>query len=88
MLERPGDYLKKKARQLGLERGDFITAAQAYMDGRWPGQVRVLSFNGGLVRLVTPNAALASELRLGQLEILRELRRRDPAVEQLAVTIG
>lgn len=64
------DYLQKRAAELGLERGEQLQKIQAHLDGLYPGQVRAVSLNDGVLRLVTPSASVASELRMGQVELL------------------
>lgn len=64
------DYLQQRAGELGLERGDQLVAIQAYLDGLYPGQCRAASLNDGVLKITTPSASLASELRLRQVEIL------------------
>ena len=69
------DYIAKKTAELGLHREDQLTTSQSLLNARYPGQTRVLSLNGGLLRIVTPNASVASELRLRQLELLQTMNR-------------
>jgi hypothetical protein len=59
-------YLKKKASQLGLEREDQLKEIQKYLDSLYPGQCRAASLNNGILKITTPNASLASELRFKQ----------------------
>jgi hypothetical protein len=80
------DYLKKKAEQLRLDRGDALTDVQAELEKRYPGQVRAVSFNDGVLRLITPSSGVASELRLGQVELIKTLKLTEP-LKRLAITI-
>lgn len=79
------DYLARKAVDLGLDRADTLAAAQALVEGWYAGQVRVVSFNNGVLRLVTPNASVAGELRLRQVELITALK---VPVERLQISIG
>jgi hypothetical protein len=64
------NYLRKKAAELGLERGDQLSAIQAHLDELYPGQCRAISLNDGLLKITTPNASMASELRMRQREFI------------------
>lgn len=63
------EYLAKKRVQLGLDREDVLAQIQSTVDGWYPGQVRVRQLHQGVLRLVTPHASVASELRMRQLEL-------------------
>lgn len=65
------DYLERKRRQLGLNRGDDLVRIQGVLDDWFPGQARARQLHQGVLRLVTPNASVASELRMRQQELLR-----------------
>ena len=65
------DYLKRKSLELGLERGEQLAAIQDYLDELFPGQCRAASLNDGVLKIMTPNSSVASELRMRQLSILR-----------------
>jgi hypothetical protein len=80
------DYLKKKAEQLRLDRGDALTDIQTELEKRYPGQVRAVSLNDGVLRLITPSSGVASELRLGQVELIKTLKLTEPQ-KRLAITI-
>ncbi len=67
------DYLQKKASQLGLERGDQLAEIQKYLDSLYPGQTRAASLNDGVLKIVTPSASMASELRMNQVSLLKGL---------------
>ena len=64
------DYLQKRAAELNLGRGSQLVAIQTYLDGLYPGQCRAVSLNDGVLKITTPSASVASELRLRQVEIL------------------
>jgi hypothetical protein len=65
----------------------LIESAQQYLDTRWPGQTRVISYNDQILRIVTRSAPLASEIRLRQLEILAHLKKLDNDLSAVAITI-
>lgn len=64
------DYLNRRAGELGLERGEQLASIQAHLDTLYPGDCRAASLNGGVLKIITPNASLAGELRLRQVELL------------------
>ena len=68
MLE--DDYFARKRAQLGMDRADTLGVVQQWLDARYPGKVRARSLHRDVLRLVTPSASLASELRMMQLELL------------------
>lgn len=65
-----GDYLQKRAAELGLDRADQLAEIQAYLDRLYPGQCRAVSLNEGVLKITTPSASMASELRMRQTEIV------------------
>ena len=71
------DYLQKKASELGLERAEQLAEIQGYLDEKYPGMCRAVSLNDGVLKIVTPNASAASELRMGQAQIkqLSDIKR-------------
>jgi len=74
VLEPTGDYLKRRAQQLGLGRAESLEQIQAILDELYPGQARALSLNRQVLRLVTASSSVASELRMNQVELLRRFR--------------
>ncbi|HSX41107.1 MAG TPA: hypothetical protein VLF21_00510 [Candidatus Saccharimonadales bacterium] len=64
------DYLKKRAQQLNLGRADQLAEIQIQLDRWYPGQCRAASLNDGVLKITTPNASAASDLRMRQSEIL------------------
>ncbi len=87
-MDGTGDYLKKRAQELDLGRGEALEAIQAHLDGIYPGQVRALSLKDGILRLTTVSAAVASELRLRQVELLTAIRPLSAnKIERLAISI-
>ncbi|HSX02851.1 MAG TPA: hypothetical protein VLI05_06100 [Candidatus Saccharimonadia bacterium] len=65
------DYLARKRHELGLDRADALAAIQATLDAWYPGQARARQLHQGVLHLITPNATVAGELRLRQVELLR-----------------
>lgn len=63
------DYLQKKAAELGLDRADQLSDIQTKLNQMFPNQCRALSLNDGVLRITTPNASVASELRFRQAEL-------------------
>lgn len=70
------DYFKNKADELGLERGPQLQTIQKILDQRFPTKVRVMSLNRNVLKLVTPNASMASELRLNQINLLEQFQHQ------------
>lgn len=68
MLE--ADYFERKRRELGMERADELDRIQTTLDEWYPGLARAKQLHLGVLRIVTPNASVASELRLRQVELL------------------
>lgn len=66
-------YLKRKAKQLDLDRGDALKKLQAELDAQYAGKTRVVSLNDGVLKVQTPSAGVASELRLNQVALLKDL---------------
>lgn len=63
------DYLDRRRKELGMERYDMLQQVQAWLDERYPEQVRAQSFNHGVLKLVVSSSSTASELRLAQVQI-------------------
>ena len=84
----PNNYLAKRSQELNLGRADILRRAQALLDGLWAGQTRALSLNGGVLKVVTPNASVASELRLRQVQLIKRLAAlSDQPIERLHIQI-
>ncbi len=84
------EYFARKRAELGMDRGDVLSEIQAYLDSLYPAQVRAKQLHRGILRLVTPNASVASELRMRQVEImahLHTLTKEEPLV-RLQISIG
>jgi Dna[CI] antecedent, DciA len=66
------DYFERKRRELGLDRADDLARVQAVLDRWYPGQARARRLHQGVLRVITPSAPLASELRMRQIELLEQ----------------
>jgi hypothetical protein len=87
-MESTGDYLKKRAQELNLDRGLVLKDIQKLLDRLYAGQTRVLSLNDGVLKVATPNASVASELRWGQSQLLLKLQPLSPyPLKRLAIII-
>jgi hypothetical protein len=64
------DYFAKKRRELGMDRADDLERVQKLLDAWYPGQARAKQWHRGVLRVVTPSASVASELRMRQVELL------------------
>lgn len=83
------DHFERKRSQLGMEREDVLVGLQALLNSWYPGQVRAKKLHQGVLRLVTPSASVAGELRMRQVELLdatQSLAGERP--ERLAISIG
>jgi hypothetical protein len=84
------DYFTKKRAELGMDRGDVLSEIQAYLDSLYPGQIRAKQLHKGILRLVTPNASVASSLRMRQVELqahILTLTKEEP-LTRLQISIG
>jgi hypothetical protein len=63
------DYFARKRKELGLDRADDLGRVQGLLDEWYPGQARARRLHQGVLRVITPNASVASELRMRQLEL-------------------
>jgi hypothetical protein len=64
------EYFAKKRLELGLDREDDLARVQGVLDTWYPGRVRARRLHQGVLRVVTPSAGVASELRMRQMELL------------------
>ena len=76
-----GDYLKKRAQELGLGRADILAEVQAWLDHNYPGRAHAISLNAGVLKIVTPSASVAGDLRLRQGEI-------PGSAERISISLG
>jgi hypothetical protein len=80
-------YFDRKRRELGMDRADTLAQVQALLDEWYPGQARARRLHRGVLRIVTPNASVAGELRMRQVELLATLGDGGQGV-RLAVSVG
>ena len=80
------DYLQKRRQELGLERYDVLQKVQQWLEIAYPEQARALSLNNGVLKLVTANASVASELRMRQTELAAHLP--DEELKRIQIVIG
>jgi hypothetical protein len=80
------EYFAKKREQLGLDRGDVLQVVQDWLETQYPGQVRAKSLHRGTLRIVTVSSAVASELRMRQMELLAATRVDGET--RVAISIG
>jgi hypothetical protein len=80
-----GEYLKRRAQELGLGREGVLAEIQSWLDGYYPAMCRALSLNDGVLRVTTKESAVASELRLRQVELVDKFG--DRGVVRLAISI-
>jgi hypothetical protein len=83
------EYFERKRRELGLDREDILGQIQRTLDEWYPGQARARQLHQGVLRIATPNASVASELRLRQMELLARHSAEAAAhkVERLQISI-
>jgi hypothetical protein len=79
------DYFAKKRQELGMDRADDLGRVQALLDAWYPGQARAKQWHRGVLRVVTPSASVASELRMRQVELLAAAGM---AETRLSISIG
>lgn len=82
------DYLKKRASELGLERADTLAQIQEYLDTLYPGKCRAASLNDGVLRIITSNSSIASELRFRQIKLKNYIKDMGIELKRLVITIG
>lgn len=66
-------YFAKKRAELGMDREDKLAEVQTLLDSWYPGQAKAKKLHQGTLRIITPNASVAQELRLRQMELLAAL---------------
>ena len=84
-----GDYLRQRAEQLDVGRADVLAIAQVELERLYPGQTRALGLHLGKLRIITPSASVASDLRMRQLVLVASIRERsgDDTIEKLIIQI-
>lgn len=90
MLNSNNDYLSRRALELDLGRAEFLKRVQELVDQLYPGQIRALSLNDHNLKLITPSATVASDLRLRQVELLKrfgEINQGSVQIKRLNIQI-
>jgi len=83
------DYFSQMRAKLGMEREDVLTGVQRVLHGWYPGQVRARQLHQGVLRLETPSAGVAGELRMRQVELLDAVEKlAGERPKRLAISIG
>lgn len=79
------DYFERKRRELGMGRADVLAAIQATLDLWYPQRARARQLHHGVLRIVTPSASVASELRMRQIELFELHQLKD---YRLSISVG
>ena len=84
------EYFKNKRVALGLDRAEILVQIQVTLDAWYPHQTRVQRLHRGVLRIVTPSAPVASDLRLRQLELIKLHSNKTAAheIERLQISIA
>jgi hypothetical protein len=82
------DYFLRKRAQLGMDRADVLEQIQAVLEEWYPGLVRAKQLHQGVLRLITPSASVAGELRMRQVELLASLPVEFDTKVRLAISIS
>ena len=84
------EYFARKRAELGMDRADILEQIQATLDTWYPAQTRAQRLHRGVLRIVTPNASVASDLRLRQLELIALHGNKEAAhgIERLQISIA
>jgi hypothetical protein len=80
-------YFEKKRQQLGMDRGDALAVVQGWLDQHYPAQTRAKQLHQGVLRVVTPNASVATDLRMRQMELLEVACAADASTQRLVISI-
>jgi len=88
MLEDAKSYLSKKAQSLDLGRGEALVEIQNLLEQRFPKRTRAKSLNNGVLKVITPSAAVASELRLTQVALIKDFNTQTAyTIERLQISV-
>ncbi len=85
-MDNISDILQSRADDLDLERGGQIAAIQEILNRKYPGKVRAKSLNDGLLTITTPSSSVASDIRLSQSQLIKQLNNYQ--VESIKIKIG
>ncbi len=83
MQEDAKSYLARKATQLGLDRAEALVGVQGVLDAHYKAQTRAKSLHNGVLKVATESAAVASELRLNQINLIKEILEKIPPTYQI-----
>jgi hypothetical protein len=78
-------YFERKRRELGMDRGDALSVVQGWLDQHYPTKARAKQLHQGVLRVMTPNASVATDLRMRQMELLEATGQTEV---RLVITIG
>lgn len=78
------DYFANKRAELGMDRADSLVEIQAVLDSWYPKLAKAKLLHQGVLRIVTPNASVAGDLRMRQVELIA----RFPALSIKRLQIG
>lgn len=73
MLEDARQHLAKKAKQLDLGRSEALQSIQKILDTLYPSKTHAKSLNEGVLKITTESSAIASEIRLNQVKLIKEI---------------
>ena len=80
------DYFDKKRQELGMGRYDQLQQVQVWLEERYPGQARAISFNKSVLVIMTASASVAADLRLKQTKLLTDHAALE--IARLSIRIG
>ncbi len=83
MLEDAKSHLARRASQLGLDRAEVLISLQEVLDAHYNGQARAKALHNGVLKVITESAAVASELRLNQVSLMKEFMEKAPSTHQI-----
>ncbi len=83
------DYFARLRAKLGMDREDVLVGIQKVLDDWYPQKVRARQLHQGTLRLETPSAGVAGELRMRQVELLNLVENlAGERPKRLAISIG
>ncbi len=89
MLENAKLYLEKKVASLDLERARALATIQVALDKNYPKLARAKSLNEGVLKVVTTSGAVAGDLRIKQVELMKRFSEETGRhIERLQIQIA
>ena len=82
------EIMKQKAESLDLGRGDQLAEIQEVLNGIYPGRVRAKQLQNGVLTITTPSSAVASDLRLQQVYVLKKIKNNKNNVSIMRIKIS